>query len=146
MRLAGAAIYYKSKFQECISLSSTEAEFQAACEAAKSMLYVRSILLEIGLEQEDATTLYIDNNGALLMADAKQPTKRTRHMDIKHFKIQEWVEMDLITMKRIHTSDNQSDLFTNALTPKLFYRHMDRIMGRIIPPYAQRALMEYRKV
>ena len=145
LTMAGAALYYKSKFQDCISLSSTEAEFQAACEAAKSILYVRSILQEIGLEQEDATTLYIDNNGALLMADAKQPTKRTRHMDIKHFKIQEWVEMDLITMKRVHTSDNRSDVFTKALTPKLFYRHMDRVMGRIIPPYAHHALMESRK-
>ena len=145
LTMAGAAIYYKSKFQDCISLSSTEAEFQAACEAAKSILYVRSILQEIGLEQEDATTLYIDNNGALLMADAKQPTKRTRHMDIKHFKIQEWVEMDLITMKRIHTSDNRSDVFTKALTPKLFYRHMDRVMGRTIPKYAQNALEEERK-
>ena len=145
LTLAGASIYYKSKFQECISLSSTEAEFQAACEAAKSILYVRSILQEIGLEQEDASTLYIDNNGALLMADAKQPTKRTRHMDIKHFKIQEWVEMDLITMKRVHTADNRSDVFTKALTPKLFYRHMDRIMGRIIPSFAQDALMISRK-
>ena len=78
------------------------------------------------------------------MADAKQPTKRTRHMDIKHFKIQEWVEMDLITMKRIHTSDNRSDVFTKALTPKLFYRHMDRVMGRTIPKYAQNALEEER--
>ena len=145
LTIAGAAVYYKSKFQDCISLSSTEAEFQAACEAAKSILYVRSILQEIGLEQEDASTLYIDNNGALLMADAKQPTKRTRHMDIKHFKIQEWVEMDLITMKRVHTSDNRSDVLTKALTPKLFYRHMDRIMGRIIPSYAQHALEESRK-
>ena len=144
LTIAGAAVFYKSKFQECISLSSTEAEFQAACEAAKSILYVRSILQEIGLEQEDASTLYIDNNGALLMADAKQPTKRTRHMDIKHFKIQEWVEMDLIAMKRVHTSDNRSDVFTKALTPKLFYRHMDRVMGRIIPLYAQNAMMEER--
>ena len=144
LTLAGAAIYYKSKFQDCISLSSTEAEFQAACEAAKSIMYVRSILEEIGLEQEDASTLFIDNNGALLMANAKQPTKRTRHMDIKHFKIQEWVEMYLLTMKRIDTSDNRSDVMTKALTPKLFYRHMDRVMGRFIPKYVESALREAR--
>ena len=66
-------------------MSSTEAEFTAACDAAKAILYIRSILDEINISQDEATTLYIDNNGALLMANAQQPTRQTHHMDIKHF-------------------------------------------------------------
>ena len=107
IELAGGTIYYKSKFQECIATSSCEAEFTAACEAGKSICYIRSILEEIGLNQKDATILFIDNQGALLMADAQRPTRRTRHIDIKHFKIQEWVERDLISMKRIHTRQSK---------------------------------------
>ena len=135
LELAGGTIYYKSKFQETVATSSCEAEFTAACEAAKSICYVRSILDEINVPQKDATTLFIDNQGALLMADAQQPTRRTRHIDIKHFKIQEWVEQDILTMKRINTHDNRSDAMTKALPHGLFYRHMDRIMGREIPSY-----------
>ena len=96
-------VYYKSKFQDTVATSSSEAEFTAACEAAKSICYVRSILDEIDVPQDSATLLFIDNQEALSMADAKQPTKRTRHMDIKHFKIQEWVERDIVSMRRVST-------------------------------------------
>ena len=68
----------------------------AATETAKSLLYVRTILMEIGLEQSKAGIIHIDNNGALNMANQQQPTKGTRHMQLKYFAIQEWVEADLI--------------------------------------------------
>ena len=44
---AGGTIYYKTKFQDTIAISSTKAEFTAACDAAKAILYIRSILDEI---------------------------------------------------------------------------------------------------
>jgi hypothetical protein len=74
LRLAGGTILYKTKYQDTVSLSTTKAEFTAACDAGKSILYVRSILDEIQLPQEQATVLYIDNNGALMMGNAQQPT------------------------------------------------------------------------
>ena len=49
--LSGAAILYKTKFQDVIAQSSTEAEFIAAAEAGRNILYVRSLLQEIGLKQ-----------------------------------------------------------------------------------------------
>ena len=48
IKMAGAAIYYKTTFQAIVALSSTEAEFIAACEAAKVILYVHSILEDMG--------------------------------------------------------------------------------------------------
>jgi hypothetical protein len=77
-------------------MSSTEVEFTASVEAGKYMLYIRLILNQLGLPQNIATTLYGDNQGALLMANQQQPTKGTRHMNIKHFVLQDWVEHDLI--------------------------------------------------
>ena len=58
-------------------MSSTESEFTVACDAAKAIIYVRSILDEINIPQNQATPLYIDNNGALMMGNAQQPTRRT---------------------------------------------------------------------
>lgn len=116
-------------------MSSTEAEFSAACDAAKSILYVRSILDELGIEQHHATTLFIDNNGALMMGNAQQPTRRTRHMDIKKFVLIDWIEQDLLKMKYINTSDNYSDAMTKALGRIQHYRHFDYIMGRDKPNF-----------
>ena len=80
-------------------------------------------------------TLYEDNQGALLMANSGQPTKRTRHMDTKHFALQQWVELDLLSLKRIATADNESDGMTKNLGRTLFYRHMEYLMGKIRPEY-----------
>jgi hypothetical protein len=131
--LAGGAIAYKAKMQDVIALSSTEAEFVAACDAAKMILFFRSILEDLGIPQEEVTVLYEDNNGALMMANAQQPMRRTRHLDIKHFSLLDWVEKDLSILKAISTHDNASDAMTKMLPRQLFYRHRDTFMGRRIP-------------
>ena len=136
IKYAGGTIYFKTKFQNTIAMSSTEAEFTAACNAAKAILYIRSILDEINIQQDEATTFFIDKNGALLMANAQQPTQRTRHMDIKHFVLLDWVERDLVIMKRINTADNYADSMTKSLGRQLHYPHTDYILGKTIPPYA----------
>ena len=70
------------------------------------------------------------------MAMAQKPTPRTRHMDIKYRVICEWVERDLLHLKRIDTSINLADLFTKHLGTTLFYRHTDFILGHVVPHYA----------
>jgi hypothetical protein len=135
MMAGGVRIAYKSKYQPTIALSTTEAEFTAASEAGKTTLYLRSILHELGFSQYLPTLLYEDNTGALHMANAQQPTRRTRHMDTKYFALQDWVEHDQIEVTQIGTANNISDAFTKALGRIKFYEQMDVIMGRRIPPY-----------
>ena len=135
IRIAGGTILYKTKFQACVALSSTEAEFTAACDAGRSILYVRSILDEINMPQESATPLYIDNNGALLMGNAQQPTRRTKHMDLKKFALLDWVECDLLIMRRITSSDNFVDPLTKPMGKELHARHCEYLLGKRIPKY-----------
>ena len=136
IKLAGGAIYYKSKYQPTIALSSTEAEFVAATEAGKAILYIRTILEELNISQKDATILHVDNNGALNMANQRQPTKSTRHMELKQFAIQQWVEKDLLYLRRITTSDNYADAMTKQLGRIKFILHFNYIMGRLRPAFA----------
>ena len=63
IKLAGGTVLYKARFQETIALSTTEAEFIAAVETGKYILYLRSILHDIGMDQVEATILYEDNHG-----------------------------------------------------------------------------------
>lgn len=136
LRLAGGTIYYKTKYQDTVAHSTTEAEFTAVCEAGKAILYIRSILDEINVPQERATSLFIDNHGALLMGNAQKPTHgRTRHMEIKKFALTEWIQRDLIILRRITTADNYADGMTKQTGRQLFYRHFDYILGNIPPQY-----------
>ena len=134
-RLAGGTIMYKTRFQDTVALSSTEAEFIAACDAGKNCLYLRSILNDLGIEQKQVTIIYEDNEGVILMANAGKPTKRTRHVDIKFFAIQSWVEQDLLRFKHISTLDNSSDVLTKNVPRISFNRHNNFIMGRAVQDY-----------
>ena len=144
-KLAGAVIAYKTRVQPTVALSSTEAEFSAAADAGRMALRLRHILDELQVEQRHATMIYEDNMGALHMSNASKPTKGTRHIDIKDFAIQDWVEQDLITLERIETSDNSSDALTKALARILFYRHNDSIMGRNKPHYLDNAYADIQE-
>ena len=132
---SGALVVYRSRFQPTISQSSTEAEFSAAVEADKLALYLRSMLHDLGIAQTDATTLYEDNAAAVAMANASRPTRRTRHMDIKHFALLDWVSTDQLILSAISTHDNPADGLTKSLGPQLFARHTATLLGKHQPSY-----------
>ena len=117
-------------------MSSTESEFMAASDAAKMLLYTRSILYDLHIPQEAASPVYEDNNAATAMANAGKPTTRTRHIDVRYFAICDWVERDLVLLERVDTSQNLADHFTKQLNRILFYRHIDYIMGHVPPPHS----------
>ncbi len=96
-----------------MALSSTEAEFMAACDVGRMCLFIRSILWDLDIPQEAATVAYEDNDGC---TSAQKPTPRTCHIDIKYFAVCDWIKRDLIILKRIDTSINPSDHLTKSLS------------------------------
>jgi hypothetical protein len=84
-----------------------------------------------------ATIIYEDNRGALLMSRAAQPTKQTRHIEIRQYALNDWVERDLVSLADCASGLNASDLATKQTGGILFARHLDNISGRLIPSYVQ---------
>jgi hypothetical protein len=108
----------------------------AAYDTGKMILFVRSIIWDLGIPQEVATVVYEDNDACTAMGNAQKPTPRTRHMDIKYFLLCEWVEHDLMHLERINTKINMADHLTKGLTRALFHRHGDFLLGHIPPLYS----------
>jgi hypothetical protein len=134
MRMAGGPVAYKAKLQPTVAGSSTEAEFMMSYDGGRMSLYLCSILWDLNVPQDAATTLYEDNDGATAMANAGKPTPQSRHINIKFYAIQEWVERDLVVLKRIDTLVNTADHLIKPLSRiLLFYRHRDFYMGHVPP-------------
>lgn len=76
-------ISWSSKKQNCVALSSTESEYVAMTESAKSGLYFKNLLKEINM-----TTTYInmcgDNLSALTLSAHKTVHQKTKHIDVKY--------------------------------------------------------------
>ena len=107
-----------------------------ASDFGKLILFIRSVMWDLGIPQDAATVLYEDNDACTAMANAQKPTTRTRHMDIKFNVLCEWVDQDLLKLERVDTSVNLADIFTKQLGPTLFNRHVDYLLGHVPPQYS----------
>jgi hypothetical protein len=102
-------------------------------DAGKAALCLRSLLSDMGFIQEFRTQIQADNRGAMQMATAQQPTRQTRHIDMKQFVILQWSEEDLISFADCPSALLVADSVTKQTGRTKFYEHMDIIMGRRKP-------------
>lgn len=66
------------------------------------------------------------------MENAQQPTKCTRHMNIKTFSY----NVILLCLKQIDTADtNYGDALTKNVSCTLLYHEMNFVMGCVFPAY-----------
>ncbi|TYZ59104.1 hypothetical protein PybrP1_000200 [[Pythium] brassicae (nom. inval.)] len=78
---AGDPIIFKSRTQSTVALSTSEAEMVAASLASQEIKWARQLLKDMMIEQQDATVLMCDNQGAVAMANHVGPSQRAKHMD-----------------------------------------------------------------
>ena len=116
-----------------IALSSTEAEFASMADAGKAALCLRSLLSDMGLLQDFPTETQADNRGAMQVATAQQPTRRTPHIDMKQFVTLQWSEEDLISFADCPSALPTADSMTKQNGRTKFHQHFDVIMGRRRP-------------
>ena len=135
MMLAGAAVYYRTRLQPTVAQSSTEAEFTNMADAGKAALYLKWILEELGIIMTAPTPIHADNQAAIRMANAQQPTRRTRHVEMKHFVILQWTDDKFINFIDTKTDENYSDSLSKPTARTKFYEHTDIFMGRRRPAY-----------
>jgi hypothetical protein len=107
-----------------------------ALDFGQVLLFVRSVLWDIGVSLAAASILYKDNNACIMMAMAQKPTPWAQHMDIKYHVLVKWVEQNLLQLEQINTSMNLADHFTKQLGRTLFHRHVDYILGKVPPTYS----------
>ncbi|UYV81671.1 hypothetical protein LAZ67_20001885 [Cordylochernes scorpioides] len=115
--LGGAAISWCSRKQKCVALSTAEAEYYAMCEAAKEALWFTSFMEEIGVGdfKESPLKIYIDNQGAMFLAENEVVSERSKHIDIRHFFIRDLIKDGNLSFVYVPTEENPADLFTKNL-------------------------------
>ena len=118
--LNGSPVSFKSGTQKHVSLSVCEAELYAAVTCTQDMLYVRNLLLSLGLQVQLPMILEIDNKGAVDLANNWSIGGRTRHIDVRSCFLRELKELGYIKVIWIAGSENDSDIHTKNLDGPLF--------------------------
>eukprot|EP00961_Rhodomonas_salina_P194231 2622732-Rhodomonas_salina.1 len=78
-----APISWKAKRQDCVMLSSAEAEYVAASMCCQEVVYLRAMLRGLGYEQVAQTAVWEDNAACIMMANNPVNRKFTRHIDTR---------------------------------------------------------------
>ena len=133
-KLSGAAICWKSRKQNLIALSSTEAEYIALTEAAKEASWLRELYQEICLRMnlnktmlQGSIPIYADNQAAIQMAKVPRFHERTKHIRIRYHYVCSAIESNIITLDYIPTTANPADILTKALSRNLHESHLLRL-------------------
>jgi hypothetical protein len=126
--MGSGAVSWSSKLQTIIALSTTEAEYVAAVEAGKEIVWLRNLLSELGYKFAGPSTLKMDNQSAISVAKNPEHHGRMKHLDLRFYWLRGAVERGLIKPEFISTVDMPADLLTKPLpAPKV--KQFRKMMG-----------------
>ena len=136
--LNGGAIVWRSVKQSCVSDSTMEAEYVAASEAVKEVVWLRNFLrdLEVIPNLEQPMIIYCDNSSAVTNSKEPRSHQREKHIERKFHLIRDIVERGDVTVCKIKSEDNPADPFTKTLSSRVFEGHLEglgiRDMSRLL--------------
>ncbi len=130
--LANGAISWSSRKQKTVAQNTTEAEYMAMTDAANQAAWYWSFLREIGYSVDNPIPIHGDNKGAIDLALNPVTGCRSKHIDIKHHVIREYIDKEQISLICTPTAEMVADGFTKSLARTLLLRFNSH-MGLITP-------------
>ena len=127
--LNGCPVTMKSQMQKTVKLSVTESELDSGTSCAQDMLYDMRVVESIGLKVKKPMILWMDNKGAVDLANSWSVGGRTRHVDVKQYFLRELKEEGTILVKWKPGKRMRSDVFTKNLGRPLFETHLEHFVG-----------------
>ena len=133
---AGALIAWSSSLQPTIATSSAEAEYTAAYDTSRYIIYFRQFLEELGFHStscKNPTRIWEDNTACI--SQSKNPTLkhyRTRHIKLHSHYLRDLVSRREVQLEYISTTDQLADILTKPLPPRDFLR-LSRYIARPAP-------------
>jgi len=122
--VAGALVFWRSRRQGSVTLSTHAAELIAASECSESIVALRELLEELGYAQDAASNLYLDNLGAVISSNDDQLKTRSLKQGARILKfVKENVAFGYVAISHIPTTANISDALTKPLAFPLFLEH-----------------------
>jgi hypothetical protein len=127
----GAPISWKSKAGQSVTLSSTEAEYYAASETAKELVFVANLLKSMNVSFETPVSLLMDNTGAIYLANNFTTGQRSKHIDIRAHFVRELIVSGMLRTIFVKSEDNDGDIMTKNVSEELFIKHTDKLMDNM---------------
>lgn len=114
-KVFGNTILWSTKKQNLVTISTTEAEFNAACAAVQEGIWLEKVLTDLQIDIKHPIKVYEDNISCIMVS--KNPeTKRSKHIDTKYYFLRDLVQDGRFVLIHISSKDQLADFLTKALS------------------------------
>ena len=111
-------VSWSARKQATVSRSSTEAEYKALANATAEVMWIQTLLYELGVKTPQAARLWCDNIGATYLSANPVFHAQTKHIEVDFHFVRERVAQKLLEIRFIPTGDQLADGFTKPLTER----------------------------
>ena len=108
-------VSHSSNKQSCVALSTMEAEYVAATEAAKESIFINNVLGAIGNCTDDPVPLYTDSKAAYDHVKNNVNHSQTKHIQRRYHYIREACNDGRVALEKIPAVDQAADVLTKPL-------------------------------
>jgi hypothetical protein len=136
IKYADCPIYWSSKLQTEIALSTAEVEYIALSSALCKVIPLMTIMKEINGEfplMMNPPTFYCkvweDKQSCIVMATSQKFTPQTNQIALKYHHFKKYVESGEILVNYIHAEMQQADILTKPIKIELFPKLCYMLMG-----------------
>ena len=116
MLLGDALISWRCKKQDCVSKSSTKAEYCAMSTACSEIVWLRGRLEELRFPHTTSTPLHADNTSAIQIATNPIFHECTKHIEVDCHSIRDTLESRVISLPYISSDLQVADIVIKAFT------------------------------
>jgi hypothetical protein len=99
-----------------VSRSSTEAKYKALANATAEIIWIQTLLDELGVSHPSAATLSCGNLGATYLSANPVFHTRIKHIEVDYYFVWERVARKQLDVQFISTNDQLADGFTKVLS------------------------------
>ncbi|KAL7572873.1 hypothetical protein ACA910_004527 [Epithemia clementina (nom. ined.)] len=123
-------IAWKSKGMKSVVLSTTEAEYVAASEVVKELIFIINVQKSTEVNVQYPVTVYVDNIGAIWLANNQNTSERTKHIDVRSHYVREYIEDGIVKIIFVKSEDNDADIETKNVSPQLQEKHSRKMIWK----------------
>jgi histone deacetylase 1/2 len=120
-------VSWSARKQAIVSRSSTEAEYKAVANATVEVMWIQTLLMELGIHAPRAAKLWCDNIGAKYLSANLVFHARTKHIEVDYHFVRERVARKLLDIEYVSTKDQVADGFTKPLPVRQLEMFKDNI-------------------
>ncbi|PKU65522.1 Retrovirus-related Pol polyprotein from transposon TNT 1-94 [Dendrobium catenatum] len=143
--LGNTIISWTVKKQHTVARSSTESEYRALAALTADIIWLRRLLADFGINQDEPTDMYCDNMSAIALANNPVFHARTKHIEIDQKFIRDHIHNKSIRLLPINTIDQTADIFTKSLSTPRFVTLRDKLTVTIHPSVCRGVLDQTHK-